>query len=58
MGAALNMLDPGEAEVSDALLPYDHLGYGIPPNLLNSRTGTLPKKRYEAAKLDQQQMNR
>ena len=30
MGAALNMLAPREAEVSDASLPYDHIGYGTP----------------------------
>jgi len=30
MGAALNMLAPGEAEVSDALLPYDLIGDGTP----------------------------
>jgi len=31
MGAAtLNMLAPGEAEVSDASLPYDRVGYGTP----------------------------
>jgi len=28
MGTALNMLAPGEADVSDALLPYDHIDYG------------------------------
>jgi len=30
MGAALNVLAPGEAEVSDPSLPYDHIGYGTP----------------------------
>jgi len=29
MGAALNMLAAGEAEVSDASLPNDCIGYGI-----------------------------
>jgi len=30
MGAALNMLAPREVEVSDASLPYNHIGYGTP----------------------------